>query len=242
MFFKKQNNFIISSLPGQKGIELVSYYKEFEWYYPNCELNTKKWFIENAGSDWVYIDAGANVGIYTILFSFLSPAGFIYAFEPTKTSSLLKKNLKHNKVSNAKVINQALGKKAGTKKDNIYRIWGKEPENLIYEFTTIDEFVERHKILKIDAIKIDVDSFDFEVLQGAKKTLGKLNPWVICELNHALSKRNQSNSEAFLWLKNEGYSTALVIDHENFVIKKGSVFPGRTFSLVYSNEDTARDA
>jgi FkbM family methyltransferase len=233
MFFNKKNNPIISSIPGQKGIELISYYKEFKWYYPNCELNTKKWFIENAKPDWIYIDAGANIGIYTILFSILSPSGFVYAFEPTKTATFLKENCKHNKVSNVEIIHKALGKTSETKKEKIFRIWGNEPENLIYEFITIDDFVEINNISKINAIKIDVDSFDFEVLQGAVQTLKNLNPWVICELNHALSKRNQSNSEAFLWLQNQGYKTAFVIDHENFVMKKNFVFDGKAFSLIY---------
>jgi hypothetical protein len=53
------------------------------------------------------------------------------------------------------------------------------------------------------------------------------------ELNHALSKRGQSNSEAFLWLRKQGYESALVIDHENFILKKGANFGGNKFELFY---------
>ena len=42
------------------------------------------------------------------------------------------------------------------------------------------------------ASKYDVDSFDFEVLRGAERTLLRRNPVVVVELNHALAKRNQS--------------------------------------------------
>lgn len=63
---------MISKVNGRQEIKLLKYYKEFSAYYPNCEMKTKKWFVENAKPDWVYIDAGANVGIYSILFSQLS--------------------------------------------------------------------------------------------------------------------------------------------------------------------------
>ena len=59
------------------------------------------------------------------------------------------------------------------------------------------------------------------------------NPWLVVELNHALAKRGQSNSEAFLWLRRQGYSSALVIDHENFILKRGESFSGDSFELVY---------
>jgi len=224
---------ISSKVPGQNSIDLEAYYEEFSWYYPDCELNTKQWFISNAKKDWVYIDAGANVGIYTILFSRLSPDGFIYAFEPTDTLKYLRENIKFNKVKNSELFNYALGKKTGKQKDKIFRIWGKEPESATYQFITIDDFVTEKNLSKLDAIKIDVDSYDFEVLQGAQKTLKKFNPWLIVELNHALSKRGQSNSEAFLWLHSQGYNEALVIDHENFVLKKGEENNGSCFKLFY---------
>ena len=64
---------IKTNVPGMAPIELVSYYDEFLFYYPDCELQTKAWFVEHAQADWVYLDCGANIGYYSILFSRLSP-------------------------------------------------------------------------------------------------------------------------------------------------------------------------
>jgi len=227
---------IYTEVPGSDPILLKHYYNNFLWYYPKCELGTKNWFVQNAQRDWVCIDAGANVGIYTILLSKLSPSGFIYSFEPTETIKMLTYNCNYHKLKNVKIVNKALGAKSGLCRDKIYKIWGLEPKKQKYFFISIDDFISEEKITKIDAIKIDVDSFDFEVLQGAQKTMKRFNPWLVVELNHALSKRGQSNSEAFLWLRREGYTSALVIDHENFILKKGSNFSGKEFKLVYPDQ------
>jgi hypothetical protein len=46
----------------------------------------------------------------------------------------------------------------------------------------------------------------------------------VVEHNHALAKRNRSNSEAFEFLAKLGYEQALVLEHENFVLKQGISF------------------
>jgi hypothetical protein len=217
-----------SEIPSRKAIELIRYYEEFASYYPKCEMQTKKWFVENAKENWVYVDAGANVGIYSVLFSQLSPQGLIYAFEPTETASFLKENLQANKCDNVHVFQKALGNRSGKFEDKVFRIWGQAPEQCKYPFTTLDDFCLSEKINHLDCIKIDVDSYDLEVLEGSINTLERFNPYVVVELNHALSKRNRSNSEAFEFLAKQGYEQTLVLEHENFVLKKGLSFKAST--------------
>src|SRR5689334_25230754 len=60
-------------VPGAQPIELIDYNPSFADYYPECELQTKRWFVENVGKDWVIFDVGANIGYYSILFSRLAP-------------------------------------------------------------------------------------------------------------------------------------------------------------------------
>jgi FkbM family methyltransferase len=217
----------------------VSYYDEFKWYYPNSEMQTKYWCVQNIKNDWIIIDCGANVGSYSLLFSLLAPQGNIYAVEPTNTAIMLEKNLKHNKVNNVVICNVALGKSSGMIRDGIYRIWGKEAEVAEYPFLTLDDFVLQHTMNRLDCIKIDVDSYDFEVLQGAQETLKKFNPWLIVELNHALNKRGQSNTQALQWLAQRGYTDALVLDDENFIMRRDptdlAAQPSRTISLRWES-------
>lgn len=215
---------IFTMIPGQSPIELVAYYDEFAGYYPNCEMATKSWFVRNVRKDWIIFDCGANIGYYSILFSRLAMDGQVYAFEPTITYDMLLANLAHHRIKNVIPIRFALGNKTGLLEESIFRIWGSEPERGRYPFTTIDAFVEADNINRLDCIKIDVDSFDFEILQGAEKTLVKFNPFVMVELNHALIKRGHSNMQVLEWLARLGYSACVVFDHENFLLRRGSSF------------------
>src|SRR4051812_12378446 len=181
-----------TKIPGRPNIELPAFYESFEWYYPNCELQTKEWFVKNAQPDWTYIDCGANIGYYSILFSQLSPRGIVHAIEPTATADMLATNIAHNRCSNVAVHQLAVGQHSGRRVEKIFRIWGGPPEEFEYDFTTLDEFVGRLSLSRLDCVKIDVDSFDFEVLMGGEQTLERFDPWLVVELNHALAVRGYS--------------------------------------------------
>lgn len=209
-----------TAIPGRAPIELTSFYEEFRDYYPQCEMETKSWFVENVRPDWWIFDIGANIGYYSILFAQLAPNGRVLAFEPTSTAKMLRENLQHNNMSNVEVHELALGAVTGLHQDRIYRVWGTEGEVQAYPFYKLDDFIDERKPARVDCIKIDVDSFDFEVLRGAERTLREWNPFIVVELNHALSKRNQSAGEALAWLAQRGYRRAHVVDHDNFVLRR----------------------
>ena len=211
----------VSLVPAAAPIELAASYEEFAGYYPECKLQTKRWFAENARPDWVVFDVGANVGIYAILLSRLAPRGHIHAFEPTETASLLRRNLDFHQARNVSVHPLAVGARTGAFEEPIYRIWGQAPETRSYDFVTLDDFVARAGVDRLDCIKIDVDGFDLDVLKGSARTLERFDPWVVVELNHALATRGQSAGEAMLWLLGQGYTQALVLDDENFLLKRG---------------------
>ncbi len=207
-------------VPDHEAIELISYYDDFIDYYPNCELKTKRWFVENVGNDWVMLDCGANIGYFSILMARLAVDGYVYAFEPTCTYEMLNLNIDYNKLNNISTFKLGLGDKSGKYEEKISRIWGRGLEKKVYAFTTIDEFVAKNKFSRLDCIKIDVDSFDWEVLRGATEVLTKYNPYVIVELNHSLNIRGQSNTEALEWLALQGYKQAQVLDYDNFLLKR----------------------
>ncbi len=212
----------VTNVPGRPAIELPAYYESFAWYYPNCELQSKGWLVKNAAPDWVYLDCGANIGYYSILFSQLSPEGRIYAIEPTSTADMLQQNLAHNGADNVTVHRLALGQHSGRLTEKVYRLWGSAHEEMEYEFVTVDQFVKQMDLPRLDCLKIDVDSFDFEVLMGAETTLERFDPWLVVELNHALGVRGYSNMAALSWLLDRGYRHSLVLDYDNFVLRRSA--------------------
>lgn len=183
-------------------------------FYQNCEPDHLKWWYDNIKSDWTIIDAGANVGIFSILFG--KKCKQVYAFEPSNTIESLEKNLKANNVSNVEIIKKALSYKDEIKKDNIYHIWGNAPPlNQEFEFTSIDSFVKQRNIT-IDAIKIDVDSYDYEVLYGAKNVLSKQKPVITVEVSqHALMLRHADGQKIHNLMKSLNYKFVCILDHES---------------------------
>jgi Met-10+ like-protein len=112
----------LTYVPGQDPIELISYYPEFSEYYGYCEPQTKQWFTDHIQEDWICIDAGANIGYHSILMARMAKKGHVFAFEPTETIEMLKKNIKHNGVKkNITVEKYGLGARNWVGFDRIYK-------------------------------------------------------------------------------------------------------------------------
>jgi len=212
---------IDTEVPGQPPIRIIAYYDELAGYYPSCELPTKRWCVENAESDWVWFDCGANIGYYTLLFSRLSPGGRVFAFEPTGTHAMLLENLKHHGAKNVIAEKLALGATGGPTDAAIVRVWGHATDRGSFPFTTVDDYVREKGIEQVDCIKIDVDSYDFDVLLGAEKTMDRFDPWIVAELTDvALTLRGHFTTEVLRWLATRGYGEARVLEQTNYLLRR----------------------
>ena len=183
--------------------------------YDGYEQETVNLFRNIIQPNWTVFDCGAKTGYFTLLFSELCGQGKVHSFEPTITFDMLTSNINYYNLTNVILNKKALGEKSGNIEDNIYRIWGEDPEKQVYDFITIDEYCIQNKVKKLDLIKIDVDSYDFELLKGAVKTLKKLKPIITVELNHALNLRNTTPQEVIDWLQILGYQQTNITD-ENY--------------------------
>lgn len=196
----------------------LSSYREFSSYFgsdgASVEPKTREWFASQIKSGDIVFDVGANIGLYSVLFSQLTDN--TYAFEPTDTYELLLlPNLARNNITNVKTFKLALGANSGVFEDKIYRIWGQSPVQAEFNFTTLDEFSVIPKY-----IKIDVDGFDYEVLLGGKNLLLN-NDVVICvEVNHALHTRGYKESDIMQFMSEVGYRHIATFDDENFIFQK----------------------
>ena len=138
----------------------------------------------------VVIDAGANIGYYTILLSKLVGAtGKVYAFEPGEECfSLLKKNLRENRCCNVILINKALFNKKGKIKfyidkedkgsSSVLKTNGMEVISLrcvSVESTTLDNEIKE----PIDFMKIDIEGAELQALQEATTLLCSCKKMVI---------------------------------------------------------------
>jgi len=142
---------------------------------------------------FVFWDVGANIGIYSILFSKKHPSWKIYAFEPNnEVEILLRENIAKNSSQNIEIVPLALSDKASSAvlKLNRHRAGG---NNLIdsarngsrvLEVITAkgDELVASNKILSPDFIKIDCEGHELEILIGLRDTIFHFKPIVSIEI------------------------------------------------------------
>jgi FkbM family methyltransferase len=137
----------------------------------------------------VFVDVGANTGVYTVLASKVIGSKSI-SIEPIKKSfKRIKENLKINKIEHlVSLYNCGIGKKKGklfftSENDSNNRIVDKkcnEPTSLC-KIKTLNSILNKNNFY---VLKIDTEGFEYNVLKGANKFLKKGNiTALIVELN-----------------------------------------------------------
>lgn len=141
------------------------------------------------------LDIGANIGCTSILFG--SRTRQVVSFEPSPTTfGFLKKNLDASGLNNVTALNLGLGKTAGRfeltfSADNrsggfvsnkTQASAGHQVEAI--EIAQGDTFVKGASLDGVDFIKIDVEGFERDVIEGLRDTISTYEPTVTLELNH----------------------------------------------------------
>lgn len=135
-------------------------------------------------------DLGAHIGTFSLKISKdVGEKGKIYAFEPSKRSyEILKKNLKQNKIKNVVYFNKAISEKKGKLKFFLHEYSSgnsavsKSKKYEIVEANTLNDFVRKNKIKKINLIKMDIEGSEYGVLKNSIETL-KLTDRLFLELH-----------------------------------------------------------
>ena len=145
-----------------------------------------------ANKELVIFDVGAQYGQTAFEYSKRFNNSKIYSFEPFKESfNILMDNIRE--ITDIQIFNFGFGDSIGTKKFNCNSFsatnsiletheegistWGtnllETIETIDINVTTIDDFVEQQEINEIDILKIDVQGYEFNVIQGAHRLILK---------------------------------------------------------------------
>jgi FkbM family methyltransferase len=139
------------------------------------------------------LDIGAHQGSYSTFFGWLANQGQVYAFEPHPVNYkyLLMNTLGY---TNVRSINKAVGDSNGKKtlmtwdadiegttgRHSFSEMGGTIPMEV--DVVTIDTFVKENN-MRVDLIKMDVEMWEWEVIQGAKDTISSQRPKMIIEIH-----------------------------------------------------------
>lgn len=84
-------------------------------------------------------------------------------------------------------------------------------EKIHRAMVTLDQFCREKNIGKVDLIKIDVEGYEFKVLQGALGLIEAHRPRICIELNeHCLLDTGTSSAEIFAFFKKRNYQMYLL--------------------------------
>ncbi len=129
------------------------------------------------GAGAVFVDAGANIGAYTVPASRqVGAGGRVVAFEAHPvTYAYLARNVALNGLGNVVALNNALGSKPGWVEMDYQRsnpgethvVADGEPTGVRVELATLDDALAGLGIARIDYLKIDVEGYELQVLRGA---------------------------------------------------------------------------
>lgn len=163
------------------------------------------------------LDIGAHIGTHTLYFAqLLAGQGTVWSFEPQKKLFVeLNANLAANQTRNVKTFRYAVGEKSGATEMNP-PTQGNEGATSIGKggdkttLVTIDSL----KIKNVSFIKIDVEGFEDEVINGASKTIQESKPAILVEImcsdDRSLPHVKARIQQTIEKLKSLGYQTTRV--------------------------------
>ena len=175
----------------------------------------------------VFVDVGANLGLYSIIASrTVGAAGAVFAFEPDpRTHERLLHNLRANDCQNTRPFRLALSNEDETRPMQIstagfdaYNSFGTPVrgegtfEQTEVSCVSFDSFATREPLLqKARMMKVDVEGWETMVLHGARARLSAEDaPVLLVEFNdHAAKSTGHSCSDLYRWLTALGYSINL---------------------------------
>ncbi len=184
-------------------------------------------FLKLIPENSIVLDIGANIGIMTVHLAREIKNVNVFSFEPMPNNiEAFKRIIKHFKLENVKLFEIALGNTEGEVEmvmpviSNV-RMQGLShvvhesiPENnkgvrVKVPLVMLDKMPELlNAKQRIGGIKIDVENFEFFVLDGAKKLIAAHKPIVYAELWD-----NENREKCFTLFNNLSYKTFVVVDN-----------------------------
>ena len=175
------------------------------------------------------LDIGANIGAMSVHLARKLPGSEIFSFEPVPENLFtLRRLIRYFKLTNVKIFDFALGNYNGTAEiilpehnhvkfhglSHIKGVEGSEGDQglkYVVPIKKLDSIAELQSLLKpLNGIKIDVENYEYNVLEGARELIIKYKPVIYAELweNHNRTKCLQLMSE---------------IGYQTFILQKGNL-------------------
>lgn len=173
----------------------------------------------------VFVDAGANIGFYTIIASrIVGDSGQVLAIEMMPdTASILRQHLVLNQVTNVTIIEKALSDTAGQTitarvheghygQASIAGVIHGDAREASVETTTISQVLEN--LTRVSLMKMDLEGAEYMALRGAGDALARVD--AIC------FEQWQADSKVANQLRDAGFIVSAVDGRNQIAVKASS--------------------
>ncbi len=191
-----------------------------------------------------FIDIGANIGYYSLIFSKLAGSkGVVLSFEPERDNlSLLKKNLLYNHCNNVKIYDCALADVVGKANLSLYKPCNRGRHSLLaldvnqgyqeIDCKRLDDILSSPDLneMEFDLLKIDIEGYEYFALRGAKNSLKKIKR-IILEYSPTLMLQgsNKQNPKELLDFLSQTHPYIYeFIDDKLKIVSKAEVLKNET--------------
>lgn len=210
------------------------------YFLRNYEKKELAYVCGQLKSTSVFIDIGANIGLYTLTAAQICKEGHVYAFEPFyENNKQLLFNLKKNKLKvhciEKAVSNHNNGLQLHYDNSELnlgtVSIINSGGQSHKVASITLDDFVALQKIERIDLIKIDIEGGEWDALLGMHEVLTHFAPTLLIEIdNEILLKMKHTSADIYKLLQSYNYqpsyfqNNGLLTSNSAFAASKNVVF------------------
>lgn len=225
-------------------IASLLFWHGLDGYEPETSA-TLRFFFERSST---FIDVGAHCGLYSVMAALSSPELKVVAFEAFQPIfERLKKNISLNQIENrVHCENVGLSSTSGTaifhiplSEGNDYETTGtlaqdswqvRQGARQVQVNTLRFDVYEKAHPMRVDLIKIDVEDFEADVLEGMSDTIMRDRPFIICEILPRNSEHRNERTRKILetlkytayWITSSAYIRVSQLDFErhstNFIL------------------------
>lgn len=156
----------------------------------------------------VVVDAGANVGQFTLLAaSFAGPTGAVHSFEPVPSNfRRVWENVERNAAATARVNQLALwnepatlelGRPPTAEADNDGTFAVGVTGGVVASGIRFDDYAREHGVGRVDVVKMDIEGAEWPALRGMNDALERYRPVLLLEVNRVTCQRAGYDPQVF---------------------------------------------
>jgi FkbM family methyltransferase len=218
------------------------------------EPNQFAFLDQNLHGGMVFVDVGANLGLYSLFASKkVSDSGTVLALEPSSREyERLRRNISYNGLANVRTLQIAASDHAGEAELLIAEA-GHAGHNTLGDFgydarllhkervglQRLDTLAENEKLSRVDIIKMDVEGAELFALRGAQETIAKYRPILMLELSDRTLRLQGCNSrEIWELLTGWGYKLFEYDGNSGLPVSAAfkEYFDGENIIAVHAND------